>query len=90
MAKFGSFFDEIREALKPGVTPWLITLARVSIALVFIYSFISMYLDFNIHFLILSFISLGLFLSFEYSVIYMKKNEEFLHEGAIKTQKKED
>lgn len=90
MPAFGPFWDELREALKPGATPWLITVGRITIMLVFVYAFIAMYIDFNIHYVILSIIALCLFLSFEYSVYYMKKDPTFFHEGAIKTETKRD
>ena len=71
--------DQVKEALKPGVTPWLITFARFSIAILLCYCCIMDYFNGNIHFYILTVISICLFLSFEYSVIYMKKCPEFFH-----------
>jgi hypothetical protein len=71
--------SKIKEALQPGVTPWLITVARISIAILLCYCCIMDYIDGNIHYYILTVISVCLFLSFEYSVIYMKKCPEFLH-----------
>ena len=73
------FIREIKYALKPGVTPFLIQLARFSIGLLMIFAISMIYINGSIHFYVLTFLSIGLFLSFEYSVIYMKRCPEFFN-----------
>ena len=81
MSQNQTFLDklikEIKYALKPGVTPFLIALARFAIGILMIFAISMIYINGSIHFYVLTFLSIGLFLSFEYSVIYMKRCPEF-------------
>lgn len=85
-------YKNVKEALKPGVTPWLITVTRFAIILCFCAMFSLFYLDGSIHYLVAAVLSLCLFLSFEYSVIYIKKCPEFLNlpDNDKPNQKKEE
>ena len=83
------FVKEIKYALKPGVTPFLISLERFAIALLLCFSIIMIYINGSIHFYVLTFLSIGLFLAFEYSVIYIKKCPEF-YNTPEKLRKMED
>jgi len=78
------FISEIKQALKPGLTPFLILIARLSIVLVLLFSIFMTYFFYNVHYLVLSFISTGLFLSFEYSMMIIKRNPKILEKNVNK------
>ena len=84
MVGIQNIIDHIYDMLKPGITPTLIIFARYSIILVLIFSIIMTYVDYNIHYLILSFLSTGLFLSFEYSMLKLKKYPNLIRNNKIK------
>ena len=67
---------------KPGVTVGMLNFTRVVIFTMMCFFFLWPLVDYNIHYIIMGFLSLGFFLSFEFFSYHLKKNPDIMNPHA--------
>lgn len=79
---FGGVTGAFMSLFKPGVTVGLLNFTRLVIFLMTCFFFLWPLVDYNIHYIIMGFLSLGFFLSFEFFSYHLKKNPDIMNPGA--------
>ena len=70
--------------LQPGVSVTLLNLIRGVIVLMTCFFFLWPFVDYNIHYIVMGFMSLGFLLSFEYFSYHLKQNPDIMNPKAAK------